>query len=144
MLDFIYRLLLAISDAGNDDPIAQRSWRKAMAFCMIVVILIGICGLSWMRGWIPGLSGVALASDVYSFEQSTNGKIDFIELTLVRNQLTVALQNRCEAISQNNRAALSLANQILSDYGDRYHQITHQDYEPPSCDVVLIKKTNGN
>lgn len=135
----------ALMPTNDPDPIVQYHWRRAVAFAVILLALCGLGGVGWAQGWIPGMSGVALASDLKAVDvrltnaQATNDhRFTLIQLLLVKQTIKTEMVNRCAARMKNDQEALDAANDQLTGLEESYRQLQGYSYTEPSCDVVLV------
>lgn len=144
--EFLYRVIVALNDTDNMDPKAQRTWRRAIAAAVTTILVVLAVGFAWAQGWIPGASGVALASDLSSFKASVEQrqtaletKQDRLALLIVKGALKIALNDRCVAINRKNQQALDAANTSIDDLTEQYREL-NRGREPSllDCSVVLI------
>jgi hypothetical protein len=118
----------------------------------------GIIGAAWIRGDLPGLSGVALADNLTTLDtkitirqnnleqklltvqKKEDKKIDAVTVLIIQANLHQVLKNRCVAISAHNQLALESANQSIEEYDDQFRNI--KGYSFPEivypCSVLLI------
>lgn len=116
------------------DPDAQRH--------LLFILTIGVCvHIAWVCGYIPGLSGVAWASDVASLEVQQHNT----ELTILKGQMDESLIKRCQLVnvpagtdSSTLQQTLNYVNQNIREMSDRYFELTKRQYNFQSCDVLLI------
>lgn len=154
VLDLLRKLLAALRPSASNDPEVQLAWRQSVATTLSAIVLIGAFSVCWMRGWIPGLDGVALAGDIkplalasdfVSFRQQLVNRQDSLEssqhallLITVRNGIKQALKDRCHAFYAKNQEALDAANSDLDGFTEQYRALTTFVYPIPDCSVTLI------
>ena len=154
----IGKLLFAIFwPTDSPEQSVQLRWRKSMFFAVLFTILILLFSFAWFQGKVPGLSGVALASDLASAKKEItvstrqslkqlDKRVTALESTQhqmlyeqLQNSLETQLVKRCTAIQRNNQDALDAANQRIYDITRQMVQIGEPYNSPlPSCDVILI------
>lgn len=147
-LEFARLIVKALTPTDDPDPKAQLAWRKAVAFLLMGVIFVGTFSFSWAQGWVPHLSGVALASDLSALDTKIAKRQDTLEasqhsllLISVKNGIKQALKDRCRAIYARNQAAIDAANGDLDTFIDQYRDLTGLAYGIPDCSVILIADT---
>lgn len=148
LIDFLRLIVKALTPTDDPDPKAQLAWRKAVAGCLMGVIVAVVLSFLWAQGRIPGLSGVALAADLTALDGRLSKRQDNLErgqnallLISVRNGIKQALKDRCHAIYAKNGQALDAANSDLDAFSDQYRALTGLPYNAPDCSVILIANT---
>jgi hypothetical protein len=152
------RIAAALTPSANEDPMVQLHWRWAVIIVLLFIIVTGIFSAAWIRGDIPGLSGVALASDLVvvdgkltdlqnKFEEKITARqdkqdtnFDQMKLILIKSSLQQALKNRCVSAAAHNQQALENANNDITEYNDQFHMLRGYDYPEllTPCNVILI------
>lgn len=127
------------------DPKAHNSWRRFIGATVSIILLAGVAGFCWAQGWVPGVSGVALAADLTTLtkkvednKRDSDTKQDRLALLIVKGAIKTTLIDRCTAIHRKNQAALTAANSTLDDLVEQYRDLKKDTPPIPACDVVLI------
>lgn len=145
VIGFIMKILAAIRPSASNDPEVQLAWRQSVATVLSAIVIIGAFSVCWMRGWVPGLAGVALASDIVAARLEIKVRQDSLEsgqhavqLILIKNGIKQALKDRCHSLYARNQAAIDAANRDIDDFTDQYRALTGLEYRIPDCSVILI------
>lgn len=146
------KVVLALRARDEEDHVIQLAWRRTVASVLSGVVVAGalIIGLSymWMNGMLPGVSGVALASDLttlkhelVSKQDDLGTKVDLLSLREVKNDIKQALKNKCTAIYAKNQQALDNANGDLDSANSEFRRLRGYDYPQlnEDCSVILIQ-----
>lgn len=149
--DFLWKVLTALRPSESNDPHVQSAWRWSVASVLSALVVIYIVSFLWAKGWIPGVSGVAFASDIVDVRKSfteqmgeTRRKIDAIQLMLVKNDIENAMRDSCIARQRANQDALDMANAKLYGHDgtdgliDQYRTLTGHPYDQKDCRALLI------
>ncbi len=144
-LEFLKMVFKALQVPHSEDPSAQLAWRKAVAFCLMALILVCVFSFFWAQGKIPGLSGVALADDLKTMsvniekrQASADKAVVSVQMILVKNGIKQSLKDLCNAMNANNQLAMDSANNDLDGFRDQYRDLTGREWIVPDCKVVLI------
>lgn len=153
--EFLWKVVTALKPSESNDPTVQSAWRWSVASVLSSLVVVYAVSFAWAQGWIPGMSGVALASDMSSLKVSVDGqlkdmrrKTDVIQLILIKNGIENAMRDSCTAQQRANQAALDMANATL--YGregtdgliDQYFELTGHQYDKRDCRALLISTTS--
>lgn len=122
----IFKWLEMLIPSPEADPVAQYAWRKSVFIALAAILIMGGFSFSWAQGWIPGVSGVALSSDVVELRTEIQGdRKDNLE-----NLILSMHDRRCLYISTNNAAAADAMGQKLIGLLNKYREISGHDYPP--------------
>lgn len=141
--------MVALSPSESADPMVQFRWRRAVAVTLLMVVLGSLGSLAWAQGWIPGMSGVALASDVADLKRQLSWQVNSIRDKQALDEAltleTVILEqrtNECQAENGKppNDLAARYALERLHDYLNQYRRLTGYQYPNlPTCDELVLR-----
>jgi hypothetical protein len=106
------------------DPKIQYAWRKAVFLSLAGIMLIGSFSLAWAQGFVPGMSGVALSSDVASFKAAWNDdRADTTESNILDMH-----DRECLAKFSGNRQEAEFLARRVSELKNKYAAIKNRQY----------------
>ena len=162
IIELLGRLIWALRAPDESDAKAMKAWRQTVAATLTAVILMIGLLVARDEGWIPHVSGVAMADDLTAFkknmsdkmnalQRSVDGKLssvqqktDAISLLLIKTGIENAMRDSCTARARQNQAALDMANATLYGHDgtdgllDQYRDLTGHSYEQRDCRALLI------
>ena len=111
------------------DP-AQRTvlWRVGLTAALVFHV-------SWACGWIPGMTGFAMAADYHFLAE----KVDSIELSLLEEKIIEAQERLCRADAENNVPAMRYSAERLRELVYEYESMTGKIFRVPQCNELGIQ-----
>ena len=101
---------------------------------------IGITGLisfhvAWACGWIPGMTGFAMAGDFHFLAE----KVDSIEISLLEAEIIEAQERFCRAELDSNIPAKRYSAERLRELVYEYEKLTSMIFRLPTCNELGIQ-----
>lgn len=124
MLDRIARAL-GEEIIPPDDPKMLGRWRLAISGTLLVIAGLLAFHISWACGWLPGLPGFAMASEMAQVDK----KVDRLYQSDLVDRIEKILRFKCNSGSQE-------LDSTLRDLEAEYRDEVGQQYQRPSCEYL--------